>query len=304
MKRRRLAAPIMLAAPLAAVCLYPPFARAWAQGVALPALRLLTAATMRLPFSLLEWVLVAFCALALYSAARRWMRRGPFAALWLLTRRLVGLILAAVLSLVALWLPLYSVGDAPAYAASREQLIASCEALIDALNETDLDFSILPEDLPAKRAAFPFWMRAFGISGFFSFPTGEALISPELADSAAPFVAVHEAMHARGHAGEGAANIAAWEECISRGGLYADSARLWALKYSMEAIYDLDPLAYARLRRRMRESTFAAFRQVGGGRRSRAASGSAQAVFSALGVGAAAGDYEILAVYLASALPV
>ena len=300
MKRRRSLAALFIALLLTAVCLHPRLARMWARCAALPALRLLSAATMRLPFALMEWGLVAFCALALSAAARRWLRRGPFAALRLLGRRLTGLALALIFSILALWLPLYRVVETPVYAASKEQLLASCAALIDALNETELDFSNPPEALPAKRISFPFWMRAFGIMGFFAFPTGEALISPELADSAAPFVAVHEAMHAQGHAGEGAANIAAWEECISRGGVYADSARLWALKYSMEAVYDCDPQAYARLRQQMRESTFAAYREVGGGRRNRGPGHGTRAVFSALGVGDAAGDYEILAVYLAS----
>ena len=304
MKPHRSAAALCIALLLAAVNLSPPLARAWAHGASLPALRLLSAATMRLPFSLLEWGLAAFCMLSFVAAGRRWARRGPLAALSLLGRRLAALLLGALVSFFALWLPLYRIAEPPACVASREQLLASCAALIDALNDAALDFSILPEDLPAKAAAFPAWMRAFGVTGFFSFPTGETLISPELADSATPFVAVHEAMHARGYAGEGAANIAAWEACLSRGGLYADSARLWALRYTMEAVQACDPSAGIRMLDRMSPTTRAAWRAVGGGRSSRPVSRGAQAVFSALGVGDAAGDYEILAVYLASAFPV
>lgn len=304
MKRCRLipALPIaLLTAPLiGAICLYPPFARAWASIAALPALRLLNAATMRLPFCLLEWGLITYCGLNLAAAARLCIRRRPRRALRLLGRRLARLSLLIVFAFAALWLPLYRAVETPEPAASGAQLVASCEALIDALNEARPDFSVLPEDLPAKRISFPFWMRALGITGLFSFPTSEALISPELPNSAAPFVAVHEAMHAQGIAGEGLANIAAWEECMSRGGLYADSARLWALKYSMEAVCGVDPRACAQLQQRMHAHTFAAWREVGGGHRRGVDRRGAQAALSALGAGAAAGDYEILAVYLAS----
>ena len=300
-RRTLTALTILIAAALtAAFSLHPALAAAWAEAVSRPALRALSQLTERLPFALLEWGVLA-AALALFGGACfRWGRGGFRRSIARLARRLGGCALAIAIAFSALWLPLYHTSIHPACAATDAQLAAACENLILALNESSTDFSRAPGDLPAKVIDFPFWMRLFNITGFFSFPTGEALVSPELPDSALPFVAVHERMHAEGYAGEGAANIAAWEDCIARGGLYADSARVWALKYSMDALRDRDSAAYAACRRQMSESTAANYHAIGGGVRSGAINPRMQAAFSALGVGEAASDYEILAMYIAS----
>ena len=292
---------ILTAAALtAAFCLHPAFAANWAEAISRPALRALSELTEHLPFALLEWGLLAL-ALALFGAACFcWGRRGLRSALLQLARRLGCFILAVAIAFSVMWLPLYHTAIRPACAATDAQLAGACENLISSLNKSALDFSRAPDDLPAKVIHFPFWMRMFDITGFSSFPTGEALISPELPDCALPFVAVHERMHANGYAGEGAANIAAWEDCLARGGLYADSARVWALKYSMDALYDRDTAAYAKCRQMMSEATAASYHAIGGGTRSRAINPGMQAAFSALGVGEAASDYEILAMYIAS----
>ncbi len=295
---------LLAAALAAAVRLCPGFARMWSGAVARPALRALSALTARLPFALLEWGLLALALLLFGAVCFRWGRSGPRAACALLVRRILGFALAVAVMFASLWLPLYPAASASARAATSAQLIASCERLIGELNASAQSFARAPSDLPAKRIAFPFWMRAFGITGFFSFPTGEALVSPELPDCALPFVAVHERMHANGVAGEGAANIAAWEDCMERGGLYADSARIWALKYSMDMLYDDDPAAYSACRGQMSDATAAHYRAVGGGCRGEAIRPGARAAFSALGVGEAASDYEILALYLASRIPI
>ena len=291
----------LLAAVLtAAVCLRPAFAAGWAQAVSLPALRTLERLTEPLPFALLEWGVLALALTLFGTLCFHWGRRGLRHAIALAARRIAVFLLAAAMAFSALWLPLYHGALQPTCAATNAQLAAACENLIAELNAAKLDFSRTPGDLPAKVIAFPFWMRAFDITGFFSFPTGEALVSPELPDCALPFVAVHERMHAEGYAGEGAANIAAWEDCLARGGPYADSARVWALKYSMDALRDRDPSAYAACRKLMRESTAANYHAIGGGTRGRAINPGMQAAFSALGVGEAASDYEILAMYIAS----
>ena len=284
----------------AAFCLHPSLAAGWAEAVSRPALRALSQLTGRLPFPLLEWGVLAIAIALFGGACFRWGRRGLRSALTQLARRLFCCILAIAIVFSTLWLPLYHTSIRPACAATDAQLAAACENLIQALNESSADFSRVPNDLPAKVIDFPFWMRLFDITGFFSFPTGEALVSPELPDCALPFVAVHERMHANGYAGEGAANIAAWEDCLARGELYADSARVWALKYSMDALRDRDPAAYAACRRLMSESTSDNYHAIGGGTRSGAINPRMQAAFSALGVGEAASDYEILAMYIAS----
>lgn len=279
------------------------FACLWAREVLFPYFPKFSSFTQSLPFALLEWGVIALTALIVARCAVRAVRKGVLQSFALLLRQAATLLCAFIFAFCALWLPLYRIGPAPVYAATPAQLIASCEKLIAELNASELDFSILPSDLPAKAIHFPIWMRALKISGLYAFPTGEALISPTVANCAAPFVAVHEAMHARFIASEGAANIAAWEECMRRGGLYADSARLWALKYSMAALYEIDPQAYAQCRRQMRQNTFAAYRQMGGGRAAAPERDGATAVFAALGVSHAATDYEILSAYLASGMP-
>lgn len=301
--RVRQVALILLAGLAVSLTLCSKFGALWARFAALPALKFLNGFTQRLPFALVEWLCIGFAGALVLSCLIGALQRGPLRAVALLFKRLGALLFLLIFSFLTLWLPLYRTSVVPAYAATEQQLLASCQSLIATLNARPLDFSRLPEDLPAKAVRFPFWMDAFKISGFFSFLTGEALIHPELANCAIPFVAVHEHMHALGHAGEDAANIAAWEACMRRGGLFADSARLWALKYSMSALYVLNPEAYADCRRQMNNQTFSAFRQLGGARPAQPRQPRVQAVFAALGMKASPADYEILASYLASGMP-
>ena len=169
--RRTLAAmAALLAAALAAAArLWPWFAAAWSEALAKPMLRGLSRLTSPLPFALLEWGLIAL-ALALFGAACFcWGRSGVREALRLLGRRMGSFALAVVVLFCALWLPLYPAPGSIACAATGAQLEASCNRLIDELNAAAPDFSRVPADLPAKRIAFPGWMRLFGITGFFSF---------------------------------------------------------------------------------------------------------------------------------------
>ena len=238
----------------------------WAEYFSKPALRILNVLGDALPFSLLEWGLLA---LLLWILPRPRRLRALFA-----------LILSMLLMYALVWVPLYAQAK-PDYDASDAQIEASCADLISILNASEPDFFQTPNDLPAKVCAFPFWMRALKLSGFYSFFTGEALISPDVPACAAPFTAVHEAMHSRGVADEGLCNIAAYEDCLARGGAYADSARLWALRYSMGFVKKADTDAYFHLLCRMNPRTYALFREIGG------------AVCEG-------GGYEILASYLAA----
>lgn len=294
----------LCAVALTAVTLCPRLARAWAEGFSAPALRLLSRATMRLPFSLFEWGLAAIAALTLASSLRAALRRGAIAGLSRLLRACLSLLLAAAICLGALWLPLYHRSPARAAHASDAQLSALCATLIESLNAAALDFSALPDDLPAKPAALPFWMDAMGVTGFFAFPTGEALYAPSLPAASIPFVAVHEQMHGLGCAGEGAANIAAYEACVARGGAYADSARLWALKYAMGLLSERDRKAAADCRAMMRPQTRRAYLEAGGGGRSQPPKRAVLAAFAALGLFEPATDYEALALHLASQIAV
>lgn len=239
----------------------------WGNFVSKKILAGLNAVGAGLPFSLLEWGLAALLVWILLHPHR--------------FRRFSALILTMLLAFALVWAPLYAKAS-PDYRVTRAQMLDSCAALIDTLNASEPDFSSVPKDLPAKTCAFPFWMRAFRLSGFYSFFTGEALIARDVPPCAAPFTAVHEAMHGRGIANEGACNIAAYEECTARGGTYADSAHLWALRYSMGAIRAADYEAYTRMLCRMNPDTYNLFREIGGA------------------VPDSAGSYGILAAYLAA----
>ena len=79
-----------------------------------------------------------------------------------------------------------------------------------------------------------------------------------------PFTAVHELMHLGGIADEGAANIAAWERCLAAGGPFADSARLWALRYALGQLNRADEGAWRRVRGNMKDPLMRVFQDCGG----------------------------------------
>lgn len=264
----------------------PGFAEIWAAVLSRPALRFMADFSNNLPFVLLEWFAAA-CGILLCIA----LIRGTFL-------KCAGrMILCFSAAFFALWYPLYA-GDIPVPKATPAQIHTLCNELIDALNGSEVNFENT-ETLPAKYARFPVWMDAMNISGFCSFLTGEALVAPDLPAASLPFVAVHEDMHLHGHAGEGAANIAAWEKCMSLGGAYADSARIWTLRYGMGMLRREAPELYDGCLVRMDENVLWHYRAAGGAYTPEAPGKFLSFFCRLLGVGAQMQDYEILAPYLA-----
>ena len=305
MKKRLLRAALCTLPPMLlcmAVRLLPMFAEHWSAWVARPMLQTIALIGGRLPFPLMEWgvlaLLVALCIGFIY----RLCRRGVLHAAVCTLKRICLLLMALVWLLAALWYPLYFAEEALRITATSAQLAASCRVLIGELSAASLDFTVPPEDLPAKQAAFPFWMDALNLAGFASFLTGEALISPELDGAAVPFVAVHEFMHTLGHADEGQTNLAAWEECLRRGGVYAHSARLWALKDSLALLRRADFDAWWILRGELPTEIDVLLTQLGG--ETAPPGDGALAVLAPLGLAEHAQSYEILALYLAAQMPV
>ncbi|MBQ8507559.1 MAG: DUF3810 family protein [Clostridia bacterium] len=262
------------------VRLVPGFGGFWGERISLPLLRGLAKIGSSAPFSLLEWGALAAAGILLLSLLFR--RFG---------KSLLCMLLALASAYLAIWYPLYFFAQ-PEYSASSQQVAAVCGELIGELNTVDADFAALPP-LPAKFARFPGWMRELGITGICSFLTGEALVSPELPNASLPFVAVHERMHLEGVAGEGAANIAAWENCMARGGAFAASAKIWAVRYCMGMLRQADHALYERCMDQMNPRTLELYREAGG---AYAASGQS-GMEKLLGVRQ---DYEILAHYLAA----
>ena len=102
-----------------------------------------------------------------------------------------------------------------------------------------------------------------------------------------PFTAVHELTHLTGIADEGAANLAAWNRCTAAGGPFADSARLWALRYAMGQLHDADPAAWQAVQNKMKDALLRTFLDCG-----------AEAEFTPRRLSLARGNYADLAGYL------
>ena len=303
---RRLLRAALLALPPALICalvrLLPDFAARWSDWVARPMLKRIALIGTRLPFSLMEWGLLALILALCIGFILRLYRRGVMQAIVHLLRRICTLLMALVWLLAALWYPLYF-AEAPLHITTTpSQLAASCRILIDELSAAPLDFTVPPEDLPAKQAAFPFWMDALNLAGLASFLTGEALISPELEVAAVPFVAVHESMHTLGHADEGQTNLAAWAECLRRGGAYADSARLWALKDSLALLRRADYAAWSVIRAELPTEIDVLLTQLGG--ETAPPGDGALAVLAPLGLAESVQSYDYLALWLAAEMSV
>ncbi|MGN0183580.1 MAG: DUF3810 family protein [Aristaeellaceae bacterium] len=286
----------------AAVRLLPGFAAHWSAWVARPMLQRIALIGARLPFSLMEWGMLALILALCIGFILRLCRRGVVHAAAHLLRRICMLLMALIWLIAALWYPLYFAEAPLRITATSAQLAASCRVLIDELSAASLDFTAPPEDLPAKFSPFPFWMDALNLAGFASFLTGEALVSPKLEVAAVPFVAVHEFMHTLGHADEGQTNLAAWEECLRRGGVYAGSARLWALKDSLSLLRRADYAAWSVIRAELPTEIDVLLTQLGG--ETAPPGDGALAVLAPLGLAESVQSYDILALWLAAEMSV
>ena len=169
-----------------------------------------------------------------------------------------------------LWLPL---GLAPRPALPEpdaDALAALCGRLVDALNASDLAFPGPDEALArapsvaglpggrVKAAPWPGWMRRLRVAGFAVPWTGEAVVDASAPPGLLPFTAVHELTHIAGIADEGAVNLESWRRCMAAGEGFADSARLWALRYAAGMLAAIDEprcaAALARLNGRAAET--------------------------------------------------
>lgn len=278
-KRPLLAIIGLTAAYIAACRLSPAFARLALRHLALPAMAALHRLTAGVPFPVAEplaLLLAAGLALGLlragiHAAARR--RLLP------LGRWLQGALWAMALAggaLSLLWCPARALPADPIPTPDADRLEWLCDTLIDALNAAPLSFPGTADSLArapevaglpggaVKAARYPEWMDALRVSGLFVPLTGEALVNAASPPPLAPFSAVHELAHLSGVADEGAANVAAWRACLRSGGAFADSARLWALRYALGLLGRADPVARQRMYARMGEALFTTLRECNG----------------------------------------
>jgi len=236
---------------------FPGFAVVWLRLFICPSGRLLTVIFARLPFPLLEiaaFLLMAFLVFGLLRAMLLCLQTHRFRAMKAFLRQVTGITAVLFCTCAFLWFPSYWAAPSNDSPASAEQLDALCGMLIDRLNDAQLRFSGHDESLAlaqavvsaaldapipenaVKTARYPEWMNVFGISGFYSPWTGEAVVHPDLVPAARIFTAVHELIHAQGVADEGYANILAWRLCRRAGGEAAESSDLFALRYAMQRL--------------------------------------------------------------------
>ena len=258
---------------------FPAFSRAALERVSIPVMAALHRFTARVPFPVAE-----LAALILGSSLLTGLIHAVLLSLstrnpaplrrWFSALTTVALILVA--ALILLWCPARAqpVSDVPE--PDGEQLARLCEALIEALNRSPLDFPAPPEalarapaaaglpDCAVKTIRYPEWMDLCHAWGLFVPLTGEALADAAEPTPLIPFTAVHELMHLEGVADEGAANVAAWSRCLGAGGAFADSARLWALRYAMGLLRLRDGDAWLQAAQKMNDALKRVYMACGG----------------------------------------
>lgn len=291
MKYVRYCMPLMLVFVLL-LRLSPDFARWLLENLSVPGLALLHRLTACVSFPVAEPLALAVILLALARLFHAWAA-GSFRPL----KRLTGVLFTLLFAFILLWVPalVVSVPDIPV--PNADQLSRLCMRLVDQLNASPLSF---PADVltqaplvagePAravKAARFPCWMALSRAWGMFIPLTGEAVVEPCEPAPLVPFTAVHELMHLTGIADEGAANLAAWNRCTAAGGPFADSARLWALRYAMGQLHDADPAAWQAVQNKMKDALLRTFLDCG-----------AEAEFTPHRLSLTRGSYADLAGYL------
>lgn len=267
----RRAFPLFVAVPglFLLVCrLYPSVARVALEGFSAPVMARLHRLTAPIPFPVTEPLALVLAVLltSSLSAALRKQHRPRFA---------VRLLLVVITALAMLWGPTLCLPEEPVPTPGGEQLAWLCGGLIDRLNASPLAFPDPAEVLrrapavagrPAlcvKAVRWPEWMDVCRTWGMFIPLTGEALADPLEPAPLLPFTAVHELMHLSGIADEGAANVAAWDRCMAAGGPFADSARLWALRYAMGQLHDSDRAAWSAAQNKMKAALLRTFLDCG-----------------------------------------
>lgn len=234
---RRLAGAVfcVLLAAFAVCCIsLNGFARIIACNVSVPAMQFAARLSAHAGFPVAGPALAAICAL--------------FA---LLRRRAKAPLIMLFTAFAVIWLPCTFPLSTPPAAATESDVRSLCAELVDALNESDRNVQPVPEMLDAARdvmkapaapktARYPELLRTIKAAGIYIPITGEALVDITRPGASLPFTAAHELAHMLGTGDETEANLAAYQACVSYGGAFAYSARLWALKYAMCRLDDVE----------------------------------------------------------------
>ncbi len=174
--------------------------------------------------------------------------------------------LFALLLLMLLWLPLYSLPRVRPIRPGGEELSGLCRNLIQDLDRAgeplpgreavdswcaaaarEAESVCGHPFLPPRAVSGGFLLDKLGIAGFYWPLTGESLVNTDDLITLIPFTICHELAHQAGYAREGEANRAAWRLCGRLGGIFLQSARLYALSTLMPELKAVDPAAWQAL---------------------------------------------------------
>ena len=136
------------------------------------------------------------------------------------------------------------------------------ERLVSAYDTLLVEYPILTNySSRVKPVYFSTVMSDLGITGIYSFFTGEANINVEYPDYYVPFTAAHEMAHQRGVCRENEANFVAFLTTISSDDEYVRySGYLYTYEYLASALYRADPELYFAAREQLDERALADMR--------------------------------------------
>ena len=171
----------------------------WLRFFILPFAAVVSSVSAAFPFPLAELLvptLFLYAATGIPAALR-----GRFLRLLVRSGRI--LLFLAIIYFLA-WMPAYLCGSSDDFPVPADRLEPLCRTLISDLNDSGLGFpepetslrlaetavstftgTPLPER-SVKAARYPEWMDFFGLAGFYSPWTGEAIIHPDLSPAALP----------------------------------------------------------------------------------------------------------------------
>lgn len=136
------------------------------------------------------------------------------------------------------------------------------DELIEAYDRMNETYSLLTNyPSRAKPVYFSTVMSDLGITGIYSFFTGEANVNVEYPDYTVVYTAAHELAHQRGICRENEANFVAFLVCISSEDEYVRySGYLNMYEYLASALYRADAERYSLVRARLHETVIADMR--------------------------------------------
>ena len=274
MKKRRFLFLLPLPAALAflACCrARPALAAFWTARVFVPCARALGRVSARLPVpavfplavGLAAFLLVSLCGRKFFRAfASLALTMAVFLSGWGVCCARPGLDTASGASsagdLTALCLSLSAQADANVSSAPETHAIFS--AVPAALDAIAPRFSLPAGGFAAPRASrMPQALSRLFTEGVFIPFTGEALVNEAMPAVCLPYVACHEAAHARGITREADANLLAYFACAeSDDPFFRFSGAICALSFALDALRTADPAAFPSVRAALSEPVSAA----------------------------------------------